>query len=147
IWWFNRRFIRSKYRRDRVYSMDDHVVITLLRHGRTLDNEASRYSGWVNSKLSHSGRADILAIKKQHEKENTFCNNIDQIYTSDLNPTIETDQLFFQKHLQLQTLKHLRELHIADSERLSYDELKDNHYYQALLNNLFTYELPNGEPF
>jgi len=127
--------------------MDDHVVITLLRHGRTLDNEASRYSGWVNSKLSHSGRADILAIKKQHEKENTFCNNIDQIYTSDLNRTIETAQLLFQKQFPLQTLKNLREMHFGDFEGLSYDELKDNHYYQAWLNNLFTYELPNGESF
>src|SRR5699024_12466156 len=102
--------------------MDDHVVITLLRHGRTLDNEASRYRGWVNSKLSNSGRADILAIKKQHEKENTFCNNIDQIYTSDLNRTIETAQLLFQIQFPHQTLKTLRIMHIVNYEEIYYDE-------------------------
>src|SRR5699024_5913551 len=51
------------------------------------------------------------------------------------------------KQFPLQTLKNLREMHFGDFEGLCYDELKDNHYYQAWLNNLFTYELPNGESF
>src|SRR5699024_12697409 len=53
----------------------------------------------------------------------------------------------FQKQFPLQTLKNLREMHLGDFEGLSYDELKDNHYYQAWLNNLFTYELPNRVSF
>src|SRR5699024_12271984 len=92
-------------------------------------------------------RADILAIKKQNEKANNYCNNIDQMYTSDLNRAIETGQLLFQKQFTLQTLRNLREMHFGDFEGLSYDELKDKHYYQAWLNNLFTYELQIGESF
>lgn len=123
------------------------VVITLLRHGRTLDNEASRYSGWIDSELSEAGRAEILKTKKLYTKEGIFAVKIDQIYTSDLTRTIETANLLFQKDYPIHQLKDLREMHFGDFEGLSYEELKNNSNYQDWLNHLFTYELPHGESF
>ncbi len=125
--------------------MVSNVVITLLRHGRTLDNEKSRYSGWIDSKLSKLGQAEINEIK--HFYGNTFSNNIDKIYTSDLKRTIETANLLFQNKYPMCQLKGLREMHFGDFEGKTYDNLKDNQAYQTWLNNLYTYELPNGESF
>lgn len=127
--------------------MVSNVVITLLRHGRTIDNDASRYSGWINSELSEAGLIEINEVKKQYDREGTFLNGIDQIYTSDLDRTIETANLLFQGDYSIQKLKTLREMHFGDFEGLTYDELKNDHYYQEWLNDLFTYELPNGESF
>ncbi len=123
------------------------VVITLLRHGRTLDNEASRYSGWINSELSEAGRAEIIAVKNQYTREDTFSKAIDQVYTSDLDRTIETANLLFKRDYPVRQLKNLREMHFGDFEGLSYEELKYQRHYQEWLNHLFTYELPNGESF
>lgn len=127
--------------------MVSNVVITLLRHGRTLDNEASRYSGWIDSQLSKTGINEIKAMTKYYQKENTFSADINRIYTSDLKRTIQTAQLLFPGNFSIKQDKKLREMHFGDFEGKTYDELKENPHYQTWLNHLFTYQLPNGESF
>lgn len=127
--------------------MVSNVVITLLRHGRTLDNEASRYSGWIDSKLSEKGISEIKAIAKYYQQEKIFSTEINRIYTSDLQRTTQTAQLLFQEKYPIKQDKQLREMHFGEFEGQTYEELKENPNYQTWLNNLFTYQLPNGESF
>lgn len=127
--------------------MVSHVVITLLRHARTLDNEASRYSGWINSKLSEAGITEVKQLKKKYENKATLFIGIDQVYTSDLDRTIETAKHLFQDVYPTYKLKGLREMHFGDFEGLAYNELKHDLRYQTWLNHLYTYALPNGESF
>lgn len=127
--------------------MVSNVVITLLRHGRTLDNEGSRYSGWINSELSKKGVSEVKAIKKEYDSKNIFLNDVDYVYTSDLIRTIQTSALLFENKYPTRELKKLREMHFGDFEGKTYEELKNNYRYQKWLNHLFTYQLPNGESF
>ncbi len=122
--------------------MADHLVITLLRHSLTKENEEARYIGWTDSQLSEKGRQLVLERKKVYEKRKTF-EAVDLIITSDLKRAKETAGLLFDRPFRLEA--RFKEMNFGIFEGKSYEELKDNPAYQAWLNALDTYKIPKGE--
>lgn len=137
--------------------MDDHVVITLLRHGLTLENERSAYIGWTDSSLSEQGRTILQKVKKQwvscHPLDgNTFtflCKTLIQpehVFSSDLQRCLETATILFPTY-PIQTSAELREMNFGAWEGKTYSELKDIPTYREWLDHPLTKRPDRGESF
>src|SRR5699024_7854279 len=134
---------------------DDYVVITLLRHGLTLENERSAYIGWTNSSLSEQGRTILQKVKKQWESchplhGNTYlCKTLlqaDDIFSSDLKRWLETATILFPTYAT-QTSAELREMNFGAWEEKTYSELKDIPTYREWLDHPLTKRPDRGESF
>ncbi|MHA6252612.1 histidine phosphatase family protein [Oceanobacillus sp. CAU 1775] len=121
--------------------MDDTMVITLLRHGMTEENERGAYIGWSNPSLSEEG---IRELKKQ--KQQLVVNEIHSVFSSDLIRCVETAEVFFPNHY-IQKMDGLRELNFGKWEGKSFEELKNSSGYRFWLDNLFTSAPEEGEHF
>ncbi|WP_243292243.1 histidine phosphatase family protein [Bacillus sp. FJAT-47783] len=118
--------------------MDDRVVITLIRHGLTKENEEKRYIGWTNSPLSEEGKNRLQTARTNFSPQ--------LVFSSDLLRCIETAAYFYPENERIE-LSELREIHFGDWEGKTYEQLKNNTYYQGWLNDPFTSPIPSGETY
>ncbi|WP_243385499.1 histidine phosphatase family protein [Bacillus kexueae] len=118
--------------------MDDYLVITLIRHGRTKENDEKKYIGWTDSCLSKEG---YVALQK---RELSF--KPDLIFSSDLKRCIETASIYFPYARPILS-PLLREIHFGDFEQKTFEELKNVPAYQNWLDDPFQGPIPNGERY
>ncbi|BCB03893.1 histidine phosphatase family protein [Bacillus sp. KH172YL63] len=116
--------------------MDDYMVIMLIRHAVTAENELGQYIGWTNSSLSPTG-IDYLHLYKHSFRP------FKTVYASDLNRTMETAAILFQDASIIST-PLLREIHFGEWEGLTHAKLKDDAAYQMWLSDP-NQSPPNGE--
>lgn len=116
--------------------MDDHVVISAVRHGITAYNKRKAYMGWSNPPLLEEALAKITP----YEKEDVL------VVGSDLKRCEETAKALFPK-APYHSFKEWRELHFGQWEGKTYHELKDNVQYRKWVNHPFTREIPGGEMY
>lgn len=116
--------------------MDDTVAIALFRHGLTEANKRHAYLGWTDSPLCPI------------EKEKLVCpaGNYDLIFSSDLERCLETAKILFPSR-DSERLIELREMHFGEWEGKTYDDLKENSFYQKWVDAPFTVKPPKGESF
>jgi alpha-ribazole phosphatase len=119
--------------------MDDRVVISLLRHGLTIENERSAYIGWTNSPLSPSGRENSLYLKGKLP-------TADLVFSSDLTRCQETAKILFPTK-KVWPVEELREMHFGCWEGKTYEELKGIESYQKWINDPFSGSPDGGESF
>lgn len=112
--------------------MADTVVIALFRHGLTEENKRKAYLGWNDSPL--------CVEKKPIDR------NYESFFSSDLQRCRMTaKQLFPNRECIL--LENLREMNFGIWEGKTYDDLKDDLFYQRWLSNPFDNSPTGGESF
>jgi alpha-ribazole phosphatase len=119
--------------------MDEHLVVTLLRHGLTAENEKHAYIGWSDVPLSQKGREQLRLYRPLHT-------NYDLYVSSDLKRCIETAEILFPGQ-PFVACSSFREIHFGEWEGKTYEELKDQELYQEWLKHPFTVCFPGGEGF
>ena len=119
--------------------MADSVAITLFRHGLTEANERKAYLGWTDSPLSEHG------IKGVHKLRDS-CPDFTHIHSSDLERCRETARLLFPEK-KILFHPEFREMNFGRWEGKTYDELKEDSYYQKWLNDPMSASIPDGESY
>jgi alpha-ribazole phosphatase len=119
--------------------MDEHLVVTLLRHGLTAENEKHAYIGWSDVPLSQKGKNQLRLYRP-------FPNSYDLYVCSDLKRCIETAEILFPDH-PFVTCPLFREMNFGEWEGKTYEELKDKELYREWLKHPFTVCPPGGESF
>lgn len=117
------------------HSMD----VYLVRHGVTNWNKEKRYLGHSDEPLLEG---ELHRLNPLRNALNRI--SFDYCYSSDLKRCIETFQYLTDKN-QVCIDQRLRELHFGDWEGLTYEQLKDDSYYQKWLNDWELVAPPNGE--
>lgn len=116
--------------------MDDYLVVTLLRHGITDDNERHAYIGWTDSPLNQSGRQSLDMLRKSLTEK-------DLVFTSDLQRCVKTANYLFQTFTK--KLMEFREINFGDWEGSTFADLQDDPHYQQWLQEPYEVKPPNGE--
>ncbi|CAH2212323.1 histidine phosphatase family protein [Tepidibacter aestuarii] len=119
------------------------VKFIFIRHGLTLDNESMKLSGFIDSKLSDTGKdqAKKTSIRLKVEK-------IDLIYSSPLRRAVNTAKEISRiKNVEINICEEFKEMNFGDFEGLTFNEIESNHKeeYERLKSESFEYNFPNGE--
>lgn len=120
--------------------MDGRLVVTLLRHGLTKENDRSAYIGWTDCPLSEKGRKMARVATKNVRKE------ADVIFSSPLIRCVETAKILFPDQPMIK-LAAFKEMHFGKWERKTYDQLKGVAAYRHWLDHPFTSGPDGGESF
>ncbi|USK85061.1 histidine phosphatase family protein [Peribacillus asahii] len=115
------------------------MAITLLRHGLTEANERKAYLGWTDSPLSEGGKADIQALAGCFD-------TYEHIISSDLPRCVTTAQLLFPT-ASIISDSAFREMNWGLWEGKTYEQLKEDSYYQTWLENPMKADVPEGESY
>ncbi|MCA1058608.1 histidine phosphatase family protein [Rossellomorea aquimaris] len=116
--------------------MDDYMVIAVIRHGLTDENEKGKYIGWSNPTLSRNG-TEMLMKSKQRFEQYEYC------FSSDLDRCLETVHHLFPK-LPVVSSPLLREIHFGEWEGMTYQNLKGDEVFQKWVTDPF-HSPPGGE--
>ncbi|QFG01081.1 histidine phosphatase family protein [Psychrobacillus glaciei] len=112
--------------------MDDPFTITLIRHLPTNGNREKKYIGWTDESI-------ISGIKTK--KTST---EINQVTGSDLVRCKQTAEQLFHG-IPYVANANFRECSFGDWEEKTYNELKEDTFYKAWLENPREVAPPNGE--
>jgi alpha-ribazole phosphatase len=119
--------------------MDDLVVISLLRHGLTKENERWAYIGWTDAPLSEKGEARIRQLDGEYLTEAI-------LFSSPLLRCLQTAELFFPKQ-KIHVANDLKEMNFGLFEGKTYEQLKRKAAYTNWLADPFSNRPPYGESF
>jgi broad specificity phosphatase PhoE len=115
----------------------------LIRHGATPLSAEDRFAGSANVFLSDEGRSQI-----EHLAQRLANDNINAIYASPLDRTMETASIIAKHHnIKPIAREGLREIDHGHWEGLSRDEVKEGFpgEYEAWEEDPFTFAPENGE--
>lgn len=119
--------------------MDDHLVITLIRHGKTEANEKKQYLGWTDICLSTSGVNELTELSKFYYPDG-------QVYiSSDLKRCQETMVQIYG--VPFITNSKWRELSFGDWELKTYEQLCSDELYKKWLTDFYETSPLNGESY
>lgn len=113
--------------------------IFLIRHSITEGNLKNRYIGTTDEVLCPQGRALLLEIKQQRDKD-----DIEHVYVSPLKRCLETADILYP-NVQKTTVKGLRECDFGIFENKNYQELDGSLEYQKWIDSNGTLPFPGGE--
>ncbi len=111
------------------------MKIYLIRHGRTLGNEQSRYIGVTDEGLSESGRDALFKVQVP---------SVQGVFVSPMLRCRQTANILFPKQ-EAVVVEDLRECNFGDFENKNYKELAGNKDYQAWIDSGGTLAFPHGE--
>ena len=110
----------------------------MVRHGESIWNKDSRFTGWTNIPLTEKGRKEALNIGIVL-KNNNLTPTI--IFSSVLNRCIDTSNIIkkeFDKNIEIHTSWRLNERHYGNLEGISRNYIRKNYgdkYTQILRSN------------
>lgn len=119
--------------------MDDRVVITLFRHGLTLDNKRKAFLGWNDSPLCEEAIEQLSTYDFNPSSYDLFV-------TSDLRRCVETMKRLFPQ-VTPKMMSHFREMSFGFYEGKTYEQLKDDPHFQKFFNAPFRVTPKDGESF
>lgn len=119
--------------------MDDRVVITLLRHGMTKENEERKYIGWTDAPLSKKGEAELRQSAKKTGKHQ-------KVFSSPLIRCIQTAEMLYPGQ-KMNIVPDLKEMLFGLFEGKTYAQLKAEKTYTDWLTDPFSHHPPSGESF
>lgn len=117
--------------------------LILVRHVRTKDNELSKLSGHIDSKVSEEGKVQIKKITEYLRDE-----KINSIYTTTSSRTKETVKNLAEiNSIQIQESKDLQEINFGDFEGKDFKEIQKNYpeEFDKMIKEGYEYRYPNGE--
>src|SRR5699024_3532993 len=119
--------------------MDDYLVVSLLRHGMTKENENRAYIGSSDPPLHNRGRKEVFQKRLQMP-------NVQLVFSSNLKRCLETAEILFPTS-PIHVVEELREINFGCFEGKTYEDLKDNQMYRDWINDMFTTRPENGESY
>lgn len=108
------------------------MKLILIRHGKTYGNLMKRYIGKTDEPLIN----DIIPKKKYPDA--------DTVVSSSLKRCIMTARLIYPDKMA-EVFEGLAEIDFGEFENKSYEELKDNKYYNDWINSGGVLPFPGGE--
>jgi alpha-ribazole phosphatase len=102
------------------------VNLLLVRHGQTDWNLAQRFQGHIDVPLNQTGCQQAMALKDRLAGQ-----NIDCMYSSDLQRASETARIISNGNIEIRTDLRLREMSFGAWEGLTYSEIEEK-YTDAL---------------
>lgn len=99
--------------------------IILVRHGESIWNQDSKFTGWTNIPLTNQGRHEASQMAKAMIKQNIYPN---VIFTSVLHRCIETSQLIQKEYAQpipIHTSWRLNEKHYGTLEGVPRQHIRE----------------------
>ena len=115
------------------------LEIRLIRHGSTASNEAHKYLGRMEEKLSGQGREMLIEKAGKAERAET-----DLLFVSPMERCRETAEILFPGRKGI-CIPEWTEIDFGDFEGKSFEELKDVAAYQAWLASGGRLPFPGGE--
>ncbi len=118
------------------------MKLYMIRHGQSESNAKKLQGGWDQSHLTERGR-EHAAIAKKRLEGLTF----DKVYSSDLNRTIETQQIAYPCE-NAERCELVREINVGDLMGKHKDENKEKYGERYLINrNVLDFSDYNGESY
>jgi alpha-ribazole phosphatase len=120
------------------------MKVLLIRHGKTLENEAGLYVGSTDTSLSAQGMVELNAIKNIYEP---WVSKELILVSSPMKRCKETAEILFENHSIDEIVEDLRETDFGIFEGKHYEELKEDSRYRHWVD---TYEIeapPGGEAY
>jgi len=117
--------------------------IYLVRHGQVEGHEQMRYNGQADVGLTPEGEAQFGLLQMRLRNK-----NFGAVYSSDLKRCREGARLLGSSHgLEPVLREELRELHIGEWERKTWQELQAEYpeEWQARQEDIVNYRVPGGE--
>lgn len=111
------------------------IEIILVRHSKTEGNLYKRYIGKTDEELSPEG-VDLIKFKEFPK--------VQAVYSSPMKRCIETSNLIY-RDINPVIYNDLCECDFGDFENKSYEDLKDDLYYQKWIDSNGTIAFPKGE--
>jgi len=99
--------------------------IILVRHGESIWNQDSKFTGWTNIPLTNQGRKEASQMALSMIKQNIYPN---VIFTSVLQRCIETSQMIqkeYQQYMPIHTSWRLNEKHYGTLEGVPRQHIRD----------------------
>lgn len=116
------------FRKNLISEIKNKNRILLARHGESVWNHDSKFTGWTNIPLTDKGREEARRIASVIRKNNL---NPNIIFTSVLNRAIETSNIIREnldhKSIPVQTSWRLNEKHYGTLEGVPRQYLRDNY--------------------
>lgn len=119
--------------------MANDLVVSLFRHGLTVENERKAYIGWTDSPLSEKGKNKLQQTCRVHVTS-------ERIFSSPLRRCIETAEILFPQH-QVVKIDELKEMHFGAWEGKTYNELQYRTAYRNWLTDIFSQPIEAGETY
>lgn len=119
--------------------MDDCVVISLLRHGMTEENERRAYIGWTDAPISEKGEEHLRQIAGDYLAH-------DILFSSPMLRCIQTAEVLFPNQ-KIHTAPDLKEMNFGLFEGKTYEQLKGQSIYSNWISDPFIQRPPHGEVF
>ncbi len=113
------------------------MKLILIRHGETQENADGIVQGWFDSRLNDTGKRQAKAAA------NKFIDDIDSIYSSDLQRCLQTAEFFKNKYSDtpFHEDKRLRERNFGDAQGTH----KDLHDWEVFWASNDKVSIPNAE--
>lgn len=115
------------------------IVLTFIRHGKTLANEQGRYLGWTQEDLSALGRQEIL----QNMQKGMYP-RADVLLVSPMSRCKQTAALIYPGQSWVE-VDDWKEMNFGRFEGKNYQELNGDIQYQAWIDSGGTLPFPEGE--
>lgn len=106
------------------------MKLYVIRHGRTPWNEKGLMQGWVNIKLSETGKKEAEYIREKLKNI-----NFDVCISSPLKRTLETASIVTNGKCKIVTDELLIERNLGEFEGKKYDDYQKLNYWNYKLNN------------
>jgi alpha-ribazole phosphatase len=119
--------------------MDNRVVISLLRHGMTKENEKRAYIGWNDAPLSEKGKERIRKLTGDYVTQ-------DVLFSSPMLRCLQTAEILFP-HQKMDVVHDLKEMNFGLFDGKTYEQLKSQKAYTNWLSDPFFERPPHGESF
>ncbi|WP_100372646.1 histidine phosphatase family protein [Bacillus sp. FJAT-45037] len=121
--------------------MGSHLDVILIRHGLTAYNAEKRYLGHLDLPL-------ILEGERQINQMRSSCSDfeVEQVFSSDLTRCLQTASLLFPTS-NIHVESKLREYDFGDWEGKRYEDLMDQLFYRAWIDDPIANKPPNAEGF
>jgi len=115
------------------------MITYMIRHGKTLANEKSLYSGFTDLSLTVKGKLQLLKLKNEinYPKGDIYI-------TSGLKRTNETLEILYGRKPDIE-MEEFKEINFGDFEMRSHLELLEDQNYKAWIEDFPNKPCPNGE--
>lgn len=118
------------------------IRVVLIRHGKTQLNKKGAYLGCrLDIPLCEEGVAEAMSVR---DRISSLVSKDAFLICSPMNRCIETAQILFERKPE-KISDNLKEMDFGDFEGKTYEDLKDDEYYQKWMESYRELPFPNGE--
>ncbi len=119
--------------------------IVIVRHGQSIWNHDSKFTGWTNIPLTHDGKKEAVSISKKLNEINIIPNII---FSSELDRCIKTSNIIINnmknKNIPIHTSWRLNEKHYGTLEGVPREYIRRQYgeQFTSMMRGNFTFKPP-----